>query len=279
MRLARLITVVAAAFLAAGVTFSAADNKKCLPVNLAKDQLAFKGGEKLVFTIHYKFGLINADVAQATLRLDETVLNGQNCYHGSLKGKTQKIYESVFKLKEDFDCWFTKDGFKPVKFVRDCREGNYWCTNLYTYASDHINAQINNSRKGEFTVELPKDECTYDIATMLFLIRNMDLSKLSAGGRYPMTYAIDHHIRDIYFRYFGVENKKIPGKGTIRCHKFGFEMPKGEAFDGESSLYAWITDDGNRIPIYFVAPLKIGQVRGRLYSADGLKHEFSSVVQ
>ena len=67
MRLARLITVVAAAFLAAGVTLSAADNKKCLPVNLAKDQLAFKGGEKLVFTIHYKFGLINADVAQATL--------------------------------------------------------------------------------------------------------------------------------------------------------------------------------------------------------------------
>ena len=279
MRLARLITVVAAAFLAAGVTLSAADNKKCLPVNLAKDQLAFKGGEKLVFTIHYKFGLINADVAQATLRLDETVLNGQNCYHGSLKGKTQKIYESVFKLKEDFDCWFTKDGFKPVKFIRDCREGNYWCTNLYTYASDHINAQINNSRKGEFTVELPKDACTYDIATMLFLIRNMDLSKLCAGGRYPMTYAIDHHIRDIYFRYFGVENKKIPGKGTYRCHKFGFEMPKGEAFDGESSLYAWITDDGNRIPIYFVAPLKIGQVRGRLYSADGLKHEFSSVVQ
>ena len=267
MRLTRLSIMAVAALLVACVTLGAADNKKCLPVNLNKDQLAFKGGEKLVFTIHYKFGLINADVAQATLRLDETVLNGQ------------KIYESVFKLKEDFDCWFTTDGFKPVKFIRDCREGGYWCTNLYTYSSDHINAQINNSRKGEFTVELPMDECTYDIATMLFLIRNMDIKKLSAGGRYPMTYAIDHHIRNIYFRYFGVENKKIPGKGTIRCHKFGFEMPKGEAFDGESSLYAWFTDDGNRIPIYFVAPLKIGQVRGRLYSADGLKHEFSSVVQ
>ena len=59
----------------------------------------------------------------------------------------------------------------------------------------------------------------------------------------------------------------------------GVKCYEGEAFDGESSLYAWITDDGNRIPIYFVAPLKIGQVRGRLYSADGLKHEFSSVVQ
>ena len=254
-RLARLSIALVATLLAAGITLGAADNKKCLPVNLEKSNLAFKGGEKLVFTIHYKWGLINADVAQATLKVDSTVLNGKSCYHGSLRGKTQKIYESVFKLKEDFDCWFTSDGFQPMKFTRDCKEGGYWCTNLYTYKSDHIEALINNSRKGEFTVSLPKDECTYDIATMLFLIRN------------------------IYFRYFGVENKKISGKGTYRCHKFGFEMPKGETFDGESSLYAWFTDDGNRIPVYFVAPLKIGQVRGRLYSSDGLKHPSSSLVQ
>jgi len=278
MRLARLYLTVAVAILAAGFTLDAADNKKCLPVNLEKSQLAFKGGEKLIFTIHYKWGVINADVAQATMRLDSTVLNGKSCYHGSLKGKTQKIYEQVFKLKEDFDCWFTCDGIKPMKFARDCREGNYWCTNLYTYKSDHIDASINNSRKGEFTVTLPKDDCTYDIATMLFIIRNMDLSKIQAGGRYPMTYAIDHHIRNIYFRYYGVESKKISGK-MIKCHKFGFEMPKGETFDGESDLYAWLSDDQNRIPVYFVAPLKIGQVRGRLYDASGLKYPFSSVVE
>ncbi len=279
MRLARLTLTALATFLAAYVTLGAVDGKKCLPVKVDTKDLAFKGGEKLVFTIHYKWGLINADVAQCTLKVDSTVFNGKSCYHGSLKGKTQKIYESVFKLKEDFDCWFTCDGMQPMKFTRDCREGGYWCTNLYTYKPDHIEALINNSRKGEFTVELPKDECTYDIATMLFLIRNMDASKLTAGGRYPMTYACDHHIRNIYFRYYGVEDRKVSGKGTVRCHKFGFEMPKGETFDGESDLYAWLTDDGNRIPVYFVAPLKIGQVRGRLYDASGLKHPFSSIVK
>ena len=279
MRLARLTITAVAALLAACVTLGAADGKKCLPVKVDTKDLAFKGGEKLVFTIHYKWGLINADVAQATLKVDSTVLNGKSCYHGSLRGKTQKVYESVFKLKEDFDCWFTCDGFQPMKFTRDCREGGYWCTNLYTYKQNHIEALINNSRKGEFTVELPKDECTYDIATMLFLIRNMDASKLKAGGRYPMTYACDHHIRNIYFRYYGIEERKISGKGVVRCHKFGFEMPKGETFDGESDLYAWLTDDGNRIPVYFVAPLKIGQVRGRLYDASGLKHPFSSIVK
>ncbi|MBO6249084.1 MAG: DUF3108 domain-containing protein, partial [Bacteroidales bacterium] len=109
-RLARLSIALVATLLAAGITLGAADNKKCLPVNLEKSNLAFKGGEKLVFTIHYKWGLINADMAQATLKVDSTMLNGKSCYHGSLRGKTQKIYESVFKLKEDFDCWFTSDG-------------------------------------------------------------------------------------------------------------------------------------------------------------------------
>ena len=279
MKLTRLITAFVSILLATGFLLNAAGDTKCLPVNLSKDKLAFKSGEKLVFTIHYKWGLINADVAQATLKLDSTVLNGKKCYHGSLKGKTQKIYEQVFKLKEDFDCWFTCDDFKPMKFTRDCQEGNYWCTNLYTYKSDHIDAKINNSRKGEFNVSLPKDDCTYDIAMMLYLLRSMDASKLKAGGRYPMTYACDHHIRNIYFRYFGVENVKVSGKGMVRCHKFGFEMPNGEAFDGESSLYAWLTDDENRIPVSFIAPLKIGQVRGRLYESSGLRHPFSSIVK
>ena len=279
MRLERFIAALASLLLLAGQNAFTADRKNCLHVKVDTEHLAFKGGEKIVFTIHYKWGLINADVAQATLRVDSTVLNGKSCYHGSLKGKTQKIYEQVFKLKEDFDCWFTCKDLKPMKFSRDCREGNYWCTNLYTYRSDHIDATINNSRKGEFTATLPLDDCTYDIATMLFLLRNMDASKLKAGGRYPMTYACDHHIRNIHFVYYGTENRKVAGKGLVKCHKFGFEMPKGEAFDGESDLYAWLTADDNRIPVFFVAPLKIGQVQGRLNSVSGLRHPFTSVVK
>ena len=96
MRLTGLSCLLATIMLAAGITAGAVDNKKCLPVSIDKSQLAFKGGEKLIFTIHYKFGLINADVAQATLRVDSTVFNGKSCYHGSLTGKTQKVYEQVF---------------------------------------------------------------------------------------------------------------------------------------------------------------------------------------
>ena len=208
--------------------------QKCIPVNLNKDKLAFKGGEKLVFTIHYKWGIVNADVA-------------------------------------------TCDGFDPVKFTRDAREGNYWCTNLYTYSGSQINATINNSRKGEFNVTLPKDNCTFDLPLMYYVMRNMDVSKLKVGGRYPMTFACDSHVRTLSFVYLGKENRKVRGMGTVRCLKFGFDVVKGEVFSGDSKLYAWFTDDANKIPVYFVAPLKLGEVRGRLYSSSGVRHPFTSI--
>ena len=251
--------------------------QKCIPVNLNKDKLAFKGGEKLVFTIHYKWGIVNADVAQAIIKLDSTRLNGKKVYHGSLSGNTQKIYEQVFKVREHMDSWFTCDGFDPVKFTRDAREGNYWCTNLYTYSDSQINATINNSRKGEFNVTLPKDNCTFDLPLMYYVMRNMDVSKLKVGGRYPMTFACDSHVRTLSFVYLGKENRKVRGMGTVRCLKFGFDVVKGEVFSGDSKLYAWFTDDANKIPVYFVAPLKLGEVRGRLYSSSGVRHPFTSI--
>ena len=251
--------------------------QKCIPVNLNKDKLAFKGGEKLVFTIHYKWGIVNADVAQAIIKLDSTRLNGKKVYHGSLSGNTQKIYEQVFKVREHMDSWFTCDGFDPVKFTRDAREGNYWCTNLYTYSGSQINATINNSRKGEFNVTLQKDNCTFDLPLMYYVMRNMDVSKLKVGGRYPMTFACDSHVRTLSFVYLGKENRKVRGMGTVRCLKFGFDVVKGEVFSGDSKLYAWFTDDANKIPVYFVAPLKLGEVRGRLYSSSGVRHPFTSI--
>jgi len=251
--------------------------QKCIPVNLNKDKLAFKGGEKLVFTIHYKWGIVNADVAQAIIKLDSTRLNGKKVYHGSLSGNTQKIYEQVFKVREHMDSWFTCDGFDPVKFTRDAREGNYWCTNLYTYSGSQINATINNSRKGEFNVTLPKDNCTFDLPLMYYVMRNMDVSKLKVGGRYPMTFACDSHVRTLSFVYLGKENRKVRGMGTVRCLKFGFDVVKGEVFSGDSKLYAWFTEDANKIPLYFGAPLKLGEVRGRLYSSSGVRHPFTSI--
>ena len=89
MKPTRLFGALAAIFILSSAAAYAGGEGKCIPVKkLSEESLAFKGGENLVFTIHYKWGIINADVAQATLRVDTTVLNGRKVFHASLTGKT-----------------------------------------------------------------------------------------------------------------------------------------------------------------------------------------------
>ena len=60
MKLTRFFGSLAAMFLISCVAALAAGEGKCIPVKkLNEDGLAFKGGEKLVFTIHYKWGIIH----------------------------------------------------------------------------------------------------------------------------------------------------------------------------------------------------------------------------
>jgi len=280
MRTTRLFGALAAIFILSSTAANAGGEGKCIPVKkLSEESLAFKGGENLVFTLHYKWGIINADVAQATLKVDTTILNGRKVFHASLTGKTQKFYEKFFRVKEDLDSWFTRDGLEPMKFTRFAREGKYTCTNLYSYVrtpgNEHISASLSNSRRGDFSATLPLDKCTYDIPLMYYVLRNIDVSKLNEGGDYPMTFAVDDDVYTLHFRYLGKENKKVDGVGTVRCLKFSFEVVSGEVFSGDSDLFGWFSDDDNRIP----APLKVGQVHGRLRSYSELKNPFSSIIE
>ena len=285
MNRSRLRGALAAIFIFLCVSAAAVDNgKKCVPVRgLDEASLSFKGGEELRFTIHYKWGIINADVAHATLKVDTTVLNGRKVFHASLTGKTQKFYEKFFRVKEDLDSWFTRDGLVPVKFTRFAREGKYTCTNLYSYVhtpgDEHISASLSNSRRGEFSAKLPLDKCTNDIPLMYYVLRNINVEDLKEGSDYPMTFAVDDDVYTLHFRYLGKENRSLDGIGTVRCLKFSFEVVSGEVFSGESDLFGWFSDDENRIPVWFSAPLKVGQVQGRLRSYAELKNPFSSIVE
>ncbi len=255
---------------------------KCIKIdNLEEENLVFKGGEKLVFEVHYKWGIINADVAKATVSVDTSTLNGNDVFHSQLTGKTSKFFDTFFKIDEDLQSWFTRDGLVPLRFTRRAREGNYVCTNDYTYVytpgDEHISAENMTSKKGNYSIDLEVDDCTVDLPTMFYVLRNVDVTQLVEGESYPMTFAVDNKVYNLHFIYYGKEKKKVSGLGTVNCLKFGFQVVAGEVFSGDSDLYGWFSDDDNKIPVYFTAPLKIGKVTGRLSKYTNLKHEFISL--
>lgn len=247
-----------------------------------EDDLVFQAGEKLTFTMHYEWGAINSDVGTGTVVLDTVRYNGIKAFHCSVYGRTTRLYDLFFKVREDFDAWFACDGLRPLKFTRDTHEGHYVAKNTYIYDWDavepHIDADVYSSSSGQRYLELPLTPCTYDLPSLFFLARNMDMDNLVPGKKYPMTFAIDDDVYNVYFILYGRETIKVKGLGTVKTIKFAARLLAGEVFTGEEDMMIWVTDDDNRIPVCFEAPILVGTASGRLKSCSGLKHPFTALI-
>lgn len=256
----------------------------CVPVrSVSEESLAFQHGEKMEFVLHYQWGTINTDVATATVELDSLTYNGEKAFRCSAYGRTSRMFDLFFKVREDFDSWFTRDGLKPLKFTRDTYEGGYEARNTYHYiwdaAEPYIAADVYSSKRGMKAITLPLTPCTFDLPSLFFFARNMDFDVVEPGRRYPMTFAIDDDVYNVYFILHGRETRKIPGLGTVKTIKFAAKLLEGEVFKGEEDMLIWVSDDENRLPVYFEAPLLVGVASGRLSGYKGLKHPFDALVK
>lgn len=256
----------------------------CIPVRTVKDaDLAFCHGESATFTLHYEWGALDSDVGSATVRLDSLTFNGQKAYRCTMHGRTTPLYDFFFKVREDFQSWFTRDGMRPLKFFRHSREGDYEARNQYVYdwnsAEPHIVADLYTSKVGSHSKDIPLTPCTFDLPTLFYYARNMDFDVIEPGKRHPMTFAIDDEVFNVYFILYGRETIKVKGLGTVKTIKFAAKLLEGEVFKGEADMLIWVSDDDNRLPVYFEAPLLVGTAIGRMTSYENLKHPFSSLVK
>lgn len=256
----------------------------CVPVRTTiEEELSFQSGEVMDFILHYKWGAINTDVGSATVRLDSLDFNGHEAFCCTVTGKTTRLFDRLFRVREDFRSWFTRDGLRPLKFTRDTYEGGYEARNTYLYQWDasepYIAADVYTSKMGQKSMQLPLTPCTYDLPALFFFARNMDVDNVEPGRRYPMTFAIDDEVYNVYFILYGRETIKVKGLGTVKTIKFAAKLLEGEVFKGEEDMMIWISDDENRLPVYFEAPLLVGKAAGRMSGYDGLKHPFESLIK
>lgn len=276
--------VLMLALFASGQVLSAEDKGGCIPVRTVSEKdLAYTAGEYMKFTMHFVWGKIDSDVGFGEVRLDTVRFNGTKAFNCNVHGKTSRVFDLFFKVREDFSSWFTCEGLKPLKFTRNTLEGKYRARNTYVYRHDaeppYIDADVFTTSTGQRNMEIPLNECTYDLPSLFYLARNMDLDKVTPGVKYPMTFAIDDEVFNVYFILQGRETRKVKGLGTVNTIKFAAKLLAGEVFTGEQDMTIWISDDENRIPVLFEAPILVGVASGRLAEYSGLRHPFSSLIK
>ena len=233
--------------------------KGCIPT---RKDYPFRAGEQMDLSLMYKWGAVNTEVALATVTLDSVPFNGEKVFHVNFKVKSAPFFDIFFKMREDFHSWFTVDGLRPLRFTRNTLEGKYTATNDYNYdwPAKVIHADVNFNGRGDEHYEIPLHDCVYDLPALIFYLRTMDLSRMKAGDKYHLSFAIDDAVFDVVLTYHGKESLKVRKKGTMSTRKFTCSVVSGAMFEGNQELQFWFSDDGKFYPVGVMAPLRGGAV-------------------
>ena len=265
------------------ITFhSYSQDKECLPVrDIPNSQKAYKSGEKLVYIINYEWGMVKTDVgeAEAMLRMDRNERYGEH-FHAVVKGTTYKFYDIFFKVRDLFESRFNTVNGRPFYFNRDIAEGRYRMKNNNHYNKDYtINATVQRKSDPARDTLLKGTVCTFDLVSLFYFARNLDFSEVPAGVPQPISFAIDDEVFNLYYKFLGRENKRIPGLGHFKTMKFAAKVVAGEVFSGKEEIILWVSDDANMVPLLFETPIMVGKVTGRLSLFDNLKYPLSSKLK
>jgi hypothetical protein len=257
---------------------AAGQQKRALPRGA---DYPFQDGEKMTYSLMYKWGAVVTQIGTGWLQLDSTVFNGIPCYHTELSLKTAPFFDLFFKIREDFHSWFAVDDLRPLKFTRDTYEGGYTATNTYLYdwEKEVINADINFEGRGPQKLEIPLRDGVSDLPTLVYALRATDFSKMEAGRVYSLKFAIDDDVYDVNLKYQGLETLKVRKLGKTRVHHFSCSVVQGALFEGNQDLQFWMSADEARLLVGLMAPLRMGAMWAWVSAPENLKYPFSAVQQ
>ena len=252
-----------------------------LPTSLSGKELPFKSEETLDFSLMYKWGGIIKEVGTARVKLDSLSYDGHQVYHTDVRARTSDFFDSFYKIREHFQSWFRVSDIRPQKFIRDTQEGKYKAYNLYRYNWDRkvIDAEVNMNKPTSTKMEIPLRDGVYDLPTLIYYIRTLDMDAMKPGQRIPLTFAIDDEVCDVILVFRGKVPLKVRKINLASTNRFSCSVVGGELFEGDKDLQVWFTDDANRIPVAVMAPLRVGGVWMYLKGCSHLKYPFASAAK
>ncbi|MDR1584369.1 MAG: DUF3108 domain-containing protein [Prevotellaceae bacterium] len=247
--------------------------------NVEEQDLAFNNQEILAYAASYSWGPIFIDVGEVSLKANKTKVYPVE-FHMTAEAKTYKFYDKFFKVRDFYEAKFTVPNIRSLYFHRNINEGGYSMKNTYHFdwENNKINAVIQRRQNEPKEFELNLNDCTLDVITYFYYLRNLDFNGIYPNKVYTLSIVLDDDIYNVKCRYLGKEQKKIKAlKTKVNCLKFAVEVIAGSVFKGDEKIILWISDDKNHVPLELESPIIMGTVKGRLISHENLKYPLNVV--
>lgn len=247
-------------------------------------QPAFHAGEELTLKVSYRAKLIpNTEVATVVMNVADTVLNNRPHYRIYANARTIPSWRWFYNLDDTYRSYIDTTSFRPTLSTSQIRENGYraWSRFEYDWANG---VSVNRKQRRQNPIEerrIPIAGESYDGVSLFYDLRTIDPTTLIENEDRTIALLLSDTVRYINYRYLGRERKKVRGVGTFRTLKFSCQLATstGESFEDDTEFFIWISDDRNKIPIFFESPIRVGSVRAYISGYKGLRFPLESLEE
>ena len=230
----------------------------------SQDDLPYKEGERFEFDISY--GGIMVGSAEMEILSQET-LNKTPVFHIVAKGKTARFFDLFFKVRDVYETYLDTQHIRPVKFIRDIREGEYKKKQLYNF--NHLEGLV-FSKNTSYSISSK----TQDMLSAFFYARTFNKKNLTQTKAFFIPIFMDEEIYSLEILH--LYNEKIKTKfGNIECMVFKPKMQQGRVFEDGEQMKIWISNDKNRLLVKVETKILVGTIKAFLVDYKKLKYPLS----
>lgn len=245
-------------------------------------QPAFRNGEMLTLKVSYRAKLIpNTEVATVVMSVADTTINNRPHYCIYANARTMPSWRWFYNLDDTYRSYIDTTTFRPVLATSQIRENGYRAWSRFEYDWDKGVSINTKQRKQDPPTEhrIPIEGESYDGVSLFYDLRTIDPATLVEGEEHTLALLLNDTVRYINYRYLGRERKKVRNVGTFRTLKFSCQLATstGESFEDGSEFFIWISDDRNKIPVFFESPIRVGSVRAYISKFEGLRFPVESL--
>ncbi len=238
-------------------------------------EAAFQVGEKLEYKAYYHWTAIWVGIGKLEIDLQEESLDYRAVLHARAQGKTLKRYDWFFKVRDVYESYLDQNTLRPVKFLRQVREGGYQKDLQYTYDEDGDSLTIDfHQAQGHMRQENERRKinlCTQDLLSAFYYLRSMNLESLEVEDIVPVELVIDGDLFPVHLKYLGLE--MVDGEiGDVECLRFEPLLLEGDVFTDGDKMEVFVSNDENLLPIMIKSDLSIGTIKVYLVSAENLRY-------
>ncbi|MBF0297768.1 MAG: DUF3108 domain-containing protein [Oligoflexia bacterium] len=224
-------------------------------------------GEVIELAVKY-FGITCGTVTLKTL--PNVRIGNNDAVHLYARGKSAEFYESFYAIDDYVETFVDAKNFTPIKYTLIQRESKQSIDDLQLFDMDKLQTLywFKREKKDEVSKEEKKEfipKLLADSFAILYFMRGLPL-KIGDSYDIPVVTRAEVWI----LRAKVAEEEEITIKGIkYKALKIAAETHFPGVLKKRGDIYFWYSNDSLRIPLKFMAKVKIGKVEGELLKYIG----------